>query len=167
MLHDEVVRLASIIGADEKMLPSFGQFEEEAKPYILQDGIERPTYHFIVKERGIKLEHKTTLNKDQILYWIFSYVVSEITARPVEPRPRDEDPRRRLFARREEMMGKLNVDWQERKKEEHSNILYSHPFDDNVSKRVDLIVELRAGGMSAEQAYMMGVEKYPLPATPQ
>lgn len=163
----EVVGLANKIGATKDMLPDFGLSTVDSKPFVLVDGDLRLTYHYVVKERGIELEHVTTLNRDLILYLIFRRVVWNIAWQQSHTHRDDIDPRRLLFARIEELLGQLSTDWQQRQRARHQDTLLANPFDDYVTRRTDFIVELRRDGLSAEEATRQGYKKYPKPILSQ
>ena len=90
-LRAVVEKLAARIEAPENVLPTYGASEDSARPHIEIDG----RYHFVVVERGLELERRTTTDLDEILYWIFDGVTSSLASRyEVRNRNPGEDFRR-------------------------------------------------------------------------
>lgn len=80
--------------------------------------------HWVVQERGIELERRTTLNRDELLYWVFQSVTFSMAADwEVLRRDHTEDFRRALFTKQFELLGRLHRPWVARRKAELGPIL--------------------------------------------
>ena len=154
-----VDKLAVKIGVKDALLPTYGYSKDGAWPHIEIDG---DIFHYIVLERGNELRRDSTLNLDQLLYWIFADVTFSMAMDyELVHREKGKDFRRIMFAHQEELLGLLNDEWQVKKVVEHQKILGKHPFDDLASIRVDYIVSLRSKGLAENEIMQMAYEKYP------
>ncbi len=121
--------LADKIKAPKFLLPSFDFPLGDATPYIAVDNFGY--YHFIISERGIETERKSSQDLDDLLYWIFDSVTFSMACDyELNNRLKGQDFRRILFAKQEELIAILNKDWEERKRKEHSLILRGNTFED-------------------------------------
>lgn len=126
----EVDRLAGIVNAPQNLLPTYERSLDGARPHIETDGRQRLCY--VVVERGEELERYCTNNTGDLLYKIFAGVTfSMASAFAATHRKKSEDFRRQLFAKQEELLGRLNEAWRDRRRIEHDRILQTHPFNDN------------------------------------
>jgi hypothetical protein len=138
----EVCRLAAIIGASERHLPTFGRSDEDGRPHI---EIDAAGYHYAVRERGTELSHFVTRSLNELLYRAFADITFGVAlAFEVRNRVEGQDSRRLMFAKQEELLAVLSPDWAKREKDEHERILRQFPFDDANTARVERIMALRA-----------------------
>ena len=157
----KVEQMAKIIGASKGALPTFGHSEHSGRPHV---EVDSNGYHYVVAERGQEYQRHTTADLDKLLYDVFQKVTSELASKfELQHRVDNKDSRRIMFERQEELLSQLNPAWGERRKREHEQILKHHPFDDYASLRARLSKELRDQGKSAEVAWKMACERYPLP----
>src|SRR3982751_8232 len=92
--------LAEKIDAPSDLLPTYITTEDGAWPHIVID--DEGQFHFIVVERGKELDHRTTKDMDQLLFWIFSGVTfSMSSAFSAKQHPPDTAFRKILFAKQE------------------------------------------------------------------
>ena len=90
-------------------------------------------YHYVVTERGSELERKTTTDKQELLYWLISNVVSEMASDfKLKHRFKGQDFRRLGFAKRIELMARISAEWAERMADDIQKILAAHPYNDRV-----------------------------------
>ena len=77
-----------------------------------------------MRERGEEHERRSTLDLDELLYWIFGRV-TYIEAVDYERKNRidSEDFRRLLFQRQLELLGRLNPRWLDRYRGERAELL--------------------------------------------
>jgi hypothetical protein len=103
----------------------------EAHPYIETD--HRGWWYYVIAERGHR-DETLALDTDHLMYLIFKDITFEMAVQH-ERHHRAEglDTRRLMFARQEELLGLLNPKWEQRQREEHNRILWSHPFRDQKS----------------------------------
>jgi hypothetical protein len=99
---------------------------------ILRDS--KKYFAFVVNERGIEFERRVTDDLNELLYWIFDAITSSMaTDFELHNRIEAQDFRRLWFAKQEELLGVLNPEWRDRKRDHHSEILREHPFIDQLS----------------------------------
>lgn len=91
------------------------------------------SYHYVVTERGAEFERRRTTDPDELLFWLMSDVTFSLACEyEIKHRVRGRDFRRLLFQKQIDLMGQLNADWSERKKQEIERVLVAHPYDDVV-----------------------------------
>ncbi len=96
-------------------LQLFGELSEEpsedARPHIEVERDGRMAW--IVDERGAEMERRPTLDRDELLYWIFESVTWLMAYQEARGAPGD-DFRRILFTRQLELLRRLKSDWRDR-----------------------------------------------------
>jgi len=126
-IQSRVEDLARRIDAPPGDLPTFGQSEDGARPHI-EVGSE---YHFVVVERGSELRRSSTEDLDELLYWVFSGVTSQMAGRfELRNRRHGEDTRRQRFRQQIQLLDVLSPAWAEKEKARLDEILSRHPFQD-------------------------------------
>jgi hypothetical protein len=131
-IKEQVETLGERISVPANLYPTYGRSEDGALPHIELDS--SGNFHFIVVERGQELERRTTAVPDDLLFWVFDTITfSMACAFELKNRHTSEDSRRMLFAKQEELLGRINVDWQEKARHNHNLILAKHPFMDGFS----------------------------------
>ena len=82
-------------------------------------------------ERGEELSRDIASDMDDLLFMIFSSVTFSMACDfELKHRRKQEDTRRQLFSKQEELLGVLNEEWKIREQKEHQQILLKHPFKD-------------------------------------
>jgi len=101
----------------------------DGSPYIeISDA-----YHFVVEERGLELERRKTSDLDELLYWVFDGVTFTVASSfELRNRRPNEDSRRQLFAKQEELLNLASEAWGRRKEVEHEGVLANYPFNDTL-----------------------------------
>lgn len=129
-LEEIGARLAAIartLGAAANTIPTLGRSRDFAHPHIEVD----TAYHYVVVERGEEYERLTTADLDILLYRAAAGMAFTAACDWAASRPRrGEDFRRRMFARRVELLGRLSPAWAERAREEIREILARAPYVD-------------------------------------
>ena len=126
-IKDRVRSLADRLETPPIFTPTFGQSKQDGTPHIEV----RATYDFVVCERGSEFERRSTLDLDELLYWIFEGIAFSIASRYELAHRRDgEDSRRQLFSKQVEILASLSDRWGARRRREHDRILVDHPFVD-------------------------------------
>lgn len=113
VLETEMIRLAELISVSSRQLVSFNPHVDAGCPYIeIGDDGE---LNWIIKERGQLLEHRTTRDPDELLYWSFQSTTFDLAVH-WEARHRDEskDFRIGLWAKQAELLHRLNPLWAQR-----------------------------------------------------
>jgi hypothetical protein len=128
-IRELVNSLADKIKAPLQLLPTYGRTVDSAHPHIDIDGNGR--YNYVVVERGEELSRDIAADTNDLLFMIFSGVTFSLACDfEVKHRRKNEDSRRQLFAKQEELLGMLNKEWRIREQKEHQEILKRHPFND-------------------------------------
>jgi hypothetical protein len=112
-LREEVVRLGSPIGAPVNLLVSFDPNIDAGAPYIsIEPG---GPYHWIVKERGQTLDHRTTDDVDDVLYWSFEATTASMASAWAARHPDEQhDFRVGMWAKQQELLMLLDPRWVKR-----------------------------------------------------
>jgi Immunity protein 63 len=113
VLEAEIGRLAALISATGKVVVGFDRHIDLGYPYIEIGAAGQ--LHWIVKERGLVLDRRTTRDPDELLYWSFQTTTFSL-ASDWEVRHRDEsqDFRGGLRAKQAELLHRLNPNWAQR-----------------------------------------------------
>ena len=94
------------------------------------------TYAYVITERGEEFERRTTMNDDDILYWIVSDMTREMASEyELSHRMPNADSRRILFQKHVELLGSVRHEWQARKQAEYATVLERHPFDEAMANK--------------------------------
>src|SRR5688572_25731118 len=118
--------LAKAIGAPAKSLPTFGSSEDFARPHIEAIG---ECSHYVVVERGQELDRKSFTDDAALLEQVFDGVTFEMACDfELRNRRANEDSRRQLFAKKLELLGRLNPEWANRERARLQEILRRNPF---------------------------------------
>lgn len=130
-IKKNVMQFASQIDAHHDLLPTYGSSEDFARPHI---EIRNSRYHYIVEERGKEIENLGRSELDELLYWIFRDVTSQM-GYSYELRHRDSniDFRRIAFSHILELLEKLNSNWKNRREEELTETLAKYPYQDDLN----------------------------------
>ncbi len=113
-IAEAVDQLAKKIDAPSGLLPTYGRSEDGARHHIevSSDG----AMHWVVVERGEELDRRTTLDRDELFYWVFQTVTFSMASDyEVTHRRPDEDSRRQLFTVQLDLLATLNPLWQVRR----------------------------------------------------
>ncbi len=160
-LKKRVDKLAKIIGAPTNLLPTYGHSDHTARHHVEVDGA---AYFYVIVERGETLKRETTLDLDELLFWIFAAVTAEMSNHfAAKNSPHNEDFRRAYFKHQLDLLAALSPAWAARRAIEQETILKQYPFDDLSRARADFAKKLRDEGMPADVASTKAGEKYPKP----
>lgn len=129
-IRERVAELAATIEAPLQYLPTYESSEHSGRPHleVTADG----EMHWVVCERGHEYERRSTLNRDDLLYWVFAAVTHEMASKfEVAHRIESEDFRRQLFAHQLVLLRRLSPSWEARRVRELGPLL------DEVGLQVD------------------------------
>ena len=91
-------------------------------------------YHYVSSERGQELRRRIAPDENEILYWLVSDVVSNLAWNYAKHHSvESQDSRRIVFDREIELMQKINIEWESRKRLEIIEILMKAPYTDEIS----------------------------------
>ena len=125
-IKSRVSALARVVDAPESYLPTFDS---------CQDGLSIESdaaYHLVYVEPGRgPAWRKTTLDIDELLYWIFEGVTFKMAcAFELKHRIATEDFRRQLFKHQLGLMDRLGSRWKDRLELDLNEVLRKNPFTD-------------------------------------
>ena len=159
-IKNQVDKIADLISAPIDSLPTYGYSRDMAYPHIEIDSLGR--LHYVVIERGQEFKRLTTTNLDELLYWIFDSITFSMACDyELKNRIENQDSRRIMFAKQEELLAIINPLWKDKHHLEHLKILEDHPFDDLASIRATYCRQLRDIGYSDNEAWGLTLDKYP------
>ncbi len=159
-IKNKVHQLAAKISAPDHYLPTFSSPIGDATPNIEVDDLG--LYSYVISERGNEYDRKMTSDLNDLLYWIFSSVTFSMAVDyELKNRIEDQDFRRILFNKQQELLGTLSKEWEEREIKEHEYTLSNNPFDDLGGLRATYCRKLRAKGLSESEIDKLAYEKYP------
>lgn len=132
MVHD----LAEKVDAPESTLPAFYSTDTD-RAFIELD--HKGDIHYIYKERGVvvfdeaacNIEGVVDVELDAVLYEVFKNATFDMSLNyEFANRIHGKDCRRLSFAKQEELLGVLRIEWRFRREQEHDEILRDAPFYD-------------------------------------
>jgi hypothetical protein len=117
--------------------PEFIRFAEtpqhDGSPHIESNG---NTFAYVITERGEEYERNTTMNEDDILYWLVRDLTREMASRfELAHRKPNVDSRRLSFQKHLELLGTIDQRWETRLHAEYETILTQHPFRDTMDEQ--------------------------------
>ena len=100
----------------------------DGTPHIEIDG---DRLHFVISERGVEYERRTTSDLDELLYWLVTklthYAAQERLRRSCNPQ---WNKREVWFREEEKILNNLNPTWGQRRKTYHDWLLYPEKRDE-------------------------------------
>jgi hypothetical protein len=127
-IENEVRDRASRIGVPDSLLPTFGFSRDMGYPHV---EVDSRYYYYVVVERGVELERRSTINHEELLYWIFREVTFTMAMKfEMENRVDTQDFRRILFKKHVELMSKVDDEFGNKLQDEINGILTQAPFSD-------------------------------------
>ena len=128
-IERKVKEIAKIIKAPKNLLPTYSVSQGDARPCI---DIDKDTkMRYFISERGIEYTSLSTNNIDDILRWTFEDVTFDMACKfELQNRNQNQDCRRIIFKKQEELLGLISLEWKELKIIEHNEILRNNPFND-------------------------------------
>jgi Immunity protein 63 len=120
--------LANRICAPSDALPGFGEPKDFGYPHV---EVDASGYHWIVTERGAVFEKRTTLDIDELLYWIMRPITARMASSwEVSRRVANIDFRRLTLSQEIQLLSHLGADMVRRWAADISAILMRSPFED-------------------------------------
>jgi hypothetical protein len=138
-IKSQVKKMAKLICASEQILPTYGTSKDFAIPHV---DVFYGQYHYIVVERGVELEHKSTADLDELLFWVFDDVTFHLAlCYELKHRNEAQDCRRIAFDKQIELMARISPAFGEKISEDIARTLVQYPYDDELIKSLN---EMRA-----------------------
>ena len=118
----------------DHLFPSYGRSQDFARPHIeVHDA-----YHYVVVERGEELRRDTTIDLNELLYWVFQSITHDMASSYAAARhPPANGFRRAMFRRQLQLLGFLDAGWSARRRAEIMATLTAHPFTDGGPANID------------------------------
>jgi hypothetical protein len=161
-IENLVLQAAKKIDATPDLFPTYETIEGTARPAVKVDMFG---YHYIISERGALIKHTQTYDINELLYWIFKDITSNMASNyELHHRDNDKDFRRIMFYKQIELLNQIHDNFGAMRQKEISEILQEHPYDDYASIRADLSKKYRDDGLSSKDAWEMACKQYPLPS---
>ncbi|MFT5892616.1 MAG: hypothetical protein ACI9Y7_002728 [Dokdonia sp.] len=122
---DEIKKIiesfAERIEAPRVYLPTYNHSEDVARPHIEKQGDE---YHWVVVERGEELQRKKTTEIKELMFWVFDSITFQMAITlELKNRNDDEDFRIQMFRIQEELIGKIDREYEKRIAQKHQKLL--------------------------------------------
>ena len=134
-IEADVAARARRIGASAHDLPTYGVSDDGARPHI---EVEHGLYHYVIVERGVERERRSSDRYEDLLYWIFSGVTFSLAfSYELHHRVEDQDCRRIAFPKQIELMRQLGPELGEHLEREIADILRHAPYDDEPTRAVN------------------------------
>ena len=153
-----ILELGKIIEAPDKLLPTFGN-SRESHPNI--DIHYNGHLIYEIFERGIAIKTDYAFDLDHLLYLVFKdvthYMALEFASKNLQL---GTDIRRIQFRKQLELLGKLNIDWEQKEKANQVNAEKQFPFNDNLGKKDAYIRELLSTGFLLSEATVKANMKF-------
>jgi hypothetical protein len=130
-LEAEVQRLAGLIGAvGDSSIPTFGGYRRGGDDEFCVE-VDGDGYRYFYNERGSERTEVTTSDLDELFYHIFQPVTYQLASQYArQHRISNQDPRRLMFQKQEELLAVLSPQWADRTAKERDKILQSNPYND-------------------------------------
>jgi len=129
-IQNEIDKLVSKIGYPPHSVTVFSVPTNDGTPYV---SFENEMYNYISSERGCEFSRKTTKSIDELLYWIASDFVSNISFQyEFEHRMPGRDGRRMAFPMIIAFMASMNKEWEIKAQKEIDQTLSNAPYDDSL-----------------------------------
>jgi len=140
---------------------TFGDQEDLAKPNVEIDNYKN--YNIIIIEKGQELERIVISKFDDLIYWIFEKITFRLASNyEMNNRNKNEDFRRILFKKQEQLLGVISDEWKTVKENEHSEILNVYPFKDKNDRKNDYWKKLIESNFYTDEIIELLVNKeYP------
>ena len=134
-IETDVAAMARRIGASAFDLPTYGVSEDGARPHI---EVGHGLYHYVVVERGVERDRRSSDRYEDLLYWIFRDVTHGLAfSYELQNRVEDQDCRRIAFPKQIELMSRLDRGMGHRLEGEIADILRRAPYDDEPTRAVN------------------------------
>lgn len=125
---------------DSKLYPIFSSTGK-----VFSDGgtiyISNNEYHYVIMERGKENKHYRSLDINDILYPLFEGITFSLASKyELKNRNEKEDPRKLLWSKQLELLGKIDPLFKERCQKEIDSILKIAPYKKCNWQKIDVYV---------------------------
>ena len=127
-IRRRVREYGELIDAPQNLLNISDKPIGDGSPHV---EITESLYNYVISERGVEHSRRQTKKIDDLLYWIFSDIVSTMSFDyELENRISDRDCRRLAFEHKLRLLGALNKSWKEREAAKIKLTLEESPYSD-------------------------------------
>ena len=129
-IRKKIESKAQLINAPIDSLPTYDKPQGDGRPYIELYSLG---YNFIISERLVELERRTTNDIDELMFWVFDGITHEMAIQQeLRERKENEDFRRKLFSIQVHLMEKISLGFANKLKMKIDDILKVSPYNDNL-----------------------------------
>ncbi len=123
--------LAARVGAPDPVLPHLGAPRGTAGAYI---EVHSGQYHYVLVEHGRQSVRNASTRFDDLVYWVFDHITHRLASEyGRRHRVEGQDPRRTVFPRQIELMGRISPQMADRVARKIHAILQHAPYDDELA----------------------------------
>lgn len=127
-LQEEIYRLGVLGSIPSNRLLLRTASIGDGSPHMEMEDLK---YCWVVAERGFEFSRQCTESEDELLYWFFDAVTTDIACEgELDDRVEGADPRRKIFELKLSLFKKINPAWERRCRSELRKILADNPFND-------------------------------------
>ena len=158
-IKSSINKLASIIEAPDKLIPTFGNSTDSHPNIEISDTGQ---FSYEIFERGQEIKREYALDLDHLLNIVFRDITAsmaiEFTSKNTQP---NIDSRRIRFQKQLELLGKLKKEWKQKEKEYQAGIAFIVPFTDYAGQKDAYLRGLIANGFLYSEAIEKANIKFP------
>ncbi|MDB5279251.1 MAG: hypothetical protein JWR61_4206 [Ferruginibacter sp.] len=158
-IKSSINKLASIIEAPEKLIPTFGNSTDSHPNIEISDTGQ---FSYEIFERGQEIKRDYALDLDHLLYIVFRDITGsmaiEFASKNSQP---NVDIRRVRFQKQLELLGKLKREWEQKEKEYQAGIASQIQFTDYAGQKDAYLRYLIANGFLYSEAIEKANTKFP------
>jgi len=123
-----VSKIAEVIDAPISKNLTFGISRDDGTPCIQ---IGQDSYYYVARDRNTIAFQKQTRDLDELMYWVFCGVTSEMAYDYALEHPINHVFSRRLkFSYQLKLLDRINKDWSRKRCQEIEEILLNYPYKD-------------------------------------
>lgn len=124
-----VSEIAKKINAPISEVLTFGISRDDGTPCVQ---IEGENYYYIARDRDVLTIQKQTDDIDELLYWVFCGITSEMAEEYAVKHPVNQRFSRKVkFTRQLDLLEQINMVWARKREQEIKEILHQYPYVDD------------------------------------
>lgn len=128
-IKESVILLAKKINAPITEILTFGICRDDGTPCVQ---ISQDSYYYIARDRNTITFQKRTNNLDELLYWIFCGITSEMAyTYAINNLDGNSYSRKGKFSKQIELLEEIDKKWSEKRKKEIQELISKYPDKDN------------------------------------
>jgi hypothetical protein len=128
-IKKKVARIAKIIDAPISELLTFGISRDDGTPCVQ---ISQDMYYYIVRDRNAITLKKQTNDVNELLYWAFTGITSEMAETYAISHPNINGFSRKVkFSRQIQLLDQIDKQWSAKREQEINELLSQYPYTDS------------------------------------